>query len=47
VVLQIPVSLSGKRQITAVFRANVNITATVEGFVDFFEVEEVRRYLYM
>jgi len=40
VVLQIPVSLSGKRQISAVFRANINITTTVEGFVNFFEAEE-------
>ena len=40
--LQIPVSVANKRQIVARFSEGENITTTVQGFVDYFEVEEVR-----
>ena len=40
--LQIPVGLSGQRQVQVRFSENENITAVVEGFSNFFEIDEVR-----
>lgn len=39
--LQIPVGLSGQRQVQIRFSENENITAVVEGFSIFFEIPEV------
>ena len=44
--MQIPVGLSSRRQVIARFSENENITATVAGFVNFFEAEEVTLYLF-
>lgn len=40
VVLQIPVGLSAQRQVAIRFSLNDNITNVVEGFTNFFEIEE-------
>ena len=39
-VLTIPVQLGSRRSVTARFAANENVTATVEGFTNFFEIDE-------
>lgn len=39
--LQIPVGLSGQRQVQIRFSENENITAVVEGFSHFYEIDEV------
>jgi hypothetical protein len=41
VVLQIPVALNAQRGVQIRFARNDNITAVVEGFVDFYELTEV------
>lgn len=38
--LQIPVGLSSQRSVTARFSRNDNVTSVVEGFVNFYELEE-------
>ena len=40
--LRIPVNIAGRRRIEALFYEKENITATVEGFANFFEIDEVR-----
>jgi hypothetical protein len=40
-VLQIPVALNAQRGVQIRFARNDNITAVVEGFVDFYELTEV------
>jgi hypothetical protein len=44
--LQIPVDIAGKRRIAARFSENENITATVEGFANVFELDEVTSLFY-
>lgn len=44
--LQIPVGLSGQRQVQIRFSENENITAVVEGFSHFFEIGEVKQLLF-
>lgn len=40
--LQIPVGLSGQRQVQIRFSENENITSVVEGFSNFYEISEVK-----
>jgi hypothetical protein len=39
--LRIPVNIAGRRRVEALFYEKENITATVEGFANFFEIDEV------
>jgi hypothetical protein len=47
VATQVPVGLNSRRQVTARFSLNENITAVVEGFANFYELDETAKIAIM